>query len=56
MLESNVFMTGEAVEECTDEDEVLLVCLFLCFLLTFGVFLTFAVYLFVIATTKMRSF
>lgn len=35
-------MPGEAMEECTDEDEVLLVCLFLCFsvfLLTFRCFL-----------------
>jgi hypothetical protein len=31
-MEDNIFMPEEAVEECTDEDDVLLVCLFSWFL------------------------
>jgi hypothetical protein len=31
MMEENVFMPGDATRECTDEDEVLLVCLIFAF-------------------------
>jgi hypothetical protein len=31
MTEENVFMPGESMEECTDEDKVLLVCLIFAF-------------------------